>query len=80
MSTFPQSTHGKSWGFPECTSCYFEAVAQEAGQVDSQPVAFSGCDAETLEIFVDDLSTVSAVAAEEWNIVSNLEHLLDPSQ
>ncbi len=41
---------------------------------------FVGCDADTLEFFVDDLATVSAFADEEWDMVSNLEHILDPSR
>ena len=57
-----------------------EPVARVTGHVGSLPVPFFGCDADTLEIFVDDLSTVSAFADEEWDMVSNLEHVLDPSQ
>ena len=57
-----------------------EPVARVTGHVGSLPVPFFGCDADTLEFFVDDLSTVSAFADEEWDMVSNLEHVLNPSQ
>lgn len=39
-----------------------EPVARVTGHVGSLPVPFFGCDADTLEVFVDDLSTVSAFA------------------
>lgn len=41
-----------------------EPVARVIGHVGSLPVPFFGCDADTLEVFVDDLSTVSAFAEE----------------
>ena len=66
--------------FPEFTSCYVEAVNQGVGHVGSLPVPFFGCDADTLEVFVDDLSAVSVFAEEEWDMVSNLDRILDPSR
>lgn len=45
-----------------------------------QPGCFFGCEAETLQIFVDDLAVESAYAAEEWDMVGNLDRVLDPSQ
>lgn len=57
-----------------------EPVARVTGHVGSLPVPFFGCDADTLEFFVDDLSTVSAFDDGEWDMTSNLEHILDPSQ
>lgn len=56
-----------------------EPVARVTGHVGSLPAPFFGCDADTLEVFVDDLSTVSAFAEEEWDMVSNLDRVLDPS-
>ena len=45
-----------------------EPVARVTGHVGSLPVPFFGCDADTLEIFVDDLATVSAFADEDWEL------------
>jgi len=45
-----------------------------------QPVPFFGCEAETLQVFVDDLAIESAYAAEEWDMVGDLDRVLDPSQ
>ena len=53
---------------------------QGVGHVGSLPVPFFGCDADTLEVFVDDLSAVSVFAEEEWDMVSNLDRILDPSR
>ena len=39
---------------------------------------FFGCDAGTLQVFVDDLAAESAFADEEWNMVGNLDRILDP--
>ena len=39
-----------------------------------------GCDAGTLQVFVDDLAAESAFADEEWDMVGNLDRILDPSQ
>lgn len=43
-------------------------MTQDAGEVGSLPVPFFGCEADTLEVFVDDLSTVSAFADEDWEL------------
>lgn len=55
-------------------------MTKKADPVDSLWVPFFGCDVGTLEFFVDDLTAESAYAAEEWDMVSNLDHILDPSQ
>lgn len=43
-------------------------MTQDAGEVGSLPVPFFGCEADTLEVFVDDLSTVSVFADEDWEL------------
>lgn len=57
-----------------------QAVARVTGHVRSQPARTFGCEADTLRVFADDLATESAFADEEWQMVSNLDRVLDPSQ
>ena len=82
ISTYPQGARNQIWALPVCTGCYIrpvepaasgrteaiEAVARVTSQVGSLPVPFFGCEADTLEVFVDDLSTVSAFADEDWEL------------
>lgn len=49
------------------------------GDVDLEVEVFFGCEADTLRIFVEDLSTESAFADEEWEMISNPDRVLDPS-
>ncbi len=49
-----------------------EPTAQSTGDVRLLPAPFFGCDADMIEIFVNDLSTVSAFAAEEWGVFRSL--------
>ncbi len=49
------------------------------GDVDLEAEFFFGCEADTLRIFVEDLSTESAFAEEEWEMISNPDRVLDPS-
>lgn len=49
------------------------------GDADLQLRPFFGCEADTLRIFVEDLSTESAFADEEWEMISNPDRVLDPS-
>lgn len=55
-------------------------MTQDAGEVGSLPVPFFGCEADTLRVFVEDLSKEAAFADDEWDMVGNLDRVLDPSR
>ena len=55
-------------------------MTQDAGEVGSLLVPFFGCEADTLEVFVDDLSTEAAFTDDEWDMVGNPDRVLDPSR
>ena len=56
-----------------------DALVAMGGDVDLEAEVFFGCEADTLRIFVEDLSTESAFADEEWEMISNPDRVLDPS-
>ena len=57
-----------------------EPVARVTGHVGSQPARFFGCEADTLQVFVDDLAEESAFADKEWEMIADPDRVLDPSQ
>jgi prevent-host-death family protein len=57
-----------------------EPVARITGYVKSEPSRSFGCEADTLRVFVEDLSTEAAFADDEWDMVGNLDRILDPSR